>query len=220
MKAELPGSLVLEIVPEAERDASEGNFSPGNVRRPDQRHLEAFLAGGMLAGGQSPTVKEMNLVDVGDADHREGGVDQNLRSGFLERFPASGFGGGFTFSMKPAGRVHRPRCGSIARRQMSRRPSQVAMHPTTNRGFWYWMWPHDLQMCRGRASPGGTSKETLAPQWLQYLIIGLCSSEPGIRTRLKRMADGAQHGGWMLAPQPSPGAGPLGYNLGLPEMPP
>ena len=36
------------------------------------------------------TVKQVNLVDVGKADHGKGGIDGNLGAGFLVRLPACG----------------------------------------------------------------------------------------------------------------------------------
>ena len=72
--------------------------------------------------------------------------------------------------MKPAGSVHLPWRGSMARRQRRMRSSHTGTEPTTTFGFWYWMWPHAGHTARACVSPCGTLYSTLAPQALQWLM--------------------------------------------------
>ena len=56
------------IIWDRDRDAAEREVLPGNVGFGEQCRFEAFDAGAKLLGKQSAPVKQMNLINVSNAD--------------------------------------------------------------------------------------------------------------------------------------------------------
>lgn len=110
MKSEASLCGILEEVFEAVGDAAKGDFVPRNVIRLQQGNLEAFMPGRVRGCSQAAAIEEMNLIDVRDADHREGRVNHDPRASFLIRFTTSSLGGGFAVFHEACG--HRPESAS------------------------------------------------------------------------------------------------------------
>ena len=96
MKAELAGPAVGQIGFETKRDAVEGQVLPGDFRFGKKRGFEAFNACGKVGVEHSAAIKEMDLADVRDVDHRKKRVDFHLGAGFFECFALGRFDRGFT----------------------------------------------------------------------------------------------------------------------------
>ncbi len=95
MKTELAGPAVGQVGFEAKRDAVEGQVLPGDFRLGEKRGFEAFDACGKVGVEHPAAIKEMNLADVRDVDHRKKRVDFHLRTGFFQCFALGGFDRGF-----------------------------------------------------------------------------------------------------------------------------
>lgn len=96
MKAEVAMLTVSEVMLKAQANTAKGQFVPGDFVWPEQCDLKAFLACCKGRRGHFGAVKKMNLIDMGNADQRERGVDTDPGTSFLEGFPVCGFSGGFT----------------------------------------------------------------------------------------------------------------------------
>ncbi len=69
---------------------------PGNFLRAEQGDFQAFFACAVIRADQSPAVKKVYLINVGDADHGEGGIDRHSGSTFFQCFAEGALGSGFT----------------------------------------------------------------------------------------------------------------------------
>ncbi len=76
MKAETASCHIIEVAFEAVRDTAECHILPGNVFRQYQAYLEAFFACRVICRGETPSIEEVDLIYVRDADHREWCVRQ------------------------------------------------------------------------------------------------------------------------------------------------
>jgi len=92
----MPLCAVGKVAFETVRYATEGDFVPGNIFRTRQGDLKTFLTGRMRRCGEAATVKEMDLIYMGNADHGEWGVHDDLRAGLFKGFATRGFRSCFT----------------------------------------------------------------------------------------------------------------------------
>ena len=83
MKAEDAALSIFDIALQAEMNATERQFLPWNLVWVEKFDLKTFNAGRVVWGEKSPTVKEMDLVNMSDAEHGEGGVNHYHCSRFL-----------------------------------------------------------------------------------------------------------------------------------------
>lgn len=90
MKIKTPGLAVSKIGHQAAGDGAESQFVPWDIFFGEQPSLQAFGAGRKVSVEKSCTVKQVNLINMRDADQREQGVDFSACAGFLERFPEGG----------------------------------------------------------------------------------------------------------------------------------
>lgn len=74
---------IVQITFQAEADATERQVLPWDVFLAEEFDFQAFFAGRIRGCGQSATIEEMDLVDVGNADHCKRGVKDDLCPGFL-----------------------------------------------------------------------------------------------------------------------------------------
>lgn len=68
---EAEGSLfeIAEKALQAITDAAESDFRPGNILRANQSDLKTFFSWMKFRRSQAAAVKEVNLIDVGNAGH-------------------------------------------------------------------------------------------------------------------------------------------------------
>ena len=63
---------------------------PGDVLRQEEANLQTLLAGLICGSSHLSPVEKVDLVDVSDADDREGSIDVDVGTGFLDGFPSRG----------------------------------------------------------------------------------------------------------------------------------
>lgn len=103
MKAEVRLRPVDQVALQADRDTAKCQVAPRNFRRRNEQHLEAFRSGGKGWRKHAPSIKQMNLIDVGNVDHGEWGVHHHIGSRFFQGFPDGGLSGCFAVFHKTAG---------------------------------------------------------------------------------------------------------------------
>src|SRR5258708_31356435 len=70
--------LVLEVAPERELRAREGDLGPGDVRRAHQHDFEALGAAAVARGRDAGTEEHVHLLGVQYVHHREERADLDL----------------------------------------------------------------------------------------------------------------------------------------------
>lgn len=108
VKTELPLRNIRKVALQAMRYAAKGNFRPGNLFRQRQSDFKAFFSCRVIRRCQPTTIKEMDLIDVGDAYHGKRGIDDDACAGFFVGFPGGGFGGGFAVFHEAGGQRPEP----------------------------------------------------------------------------------------------------------------
>lgn len=103
MEAKLAPRDVIEISFEAISDATKGDIAPRDLISFREGDFEALIAGSIGFGGQLPSIKQVHLIDMGNADHREWCFDHDARPCLFQRFPGRRLGSGFAVFHK-AGR--------------------------------------------------------------------------------------------------------------------
>lgn len=101
--AEQAAFLLAKIMAQHGGYHRKGEITPGNIRLPEQRHLQGFLPGAILQVGQGGAVEHINLADGGNVDHPVKFCADNPRAGFFPGFPHRASGNGFAIFEKAAG---------------------------------------------------------------------------------------------------------------------
>lgn len=91
---------VGKIAFEAYADAAKSQFMPRKLFWAIQADLKAFIASGKVWVGHAAAIEQVDLVDMSDADHGKGGVDQYPGPSFFVGLANSRLGGGFTIFHK------------------------------------------------------------------------------------------------------------------------
>ncbi|MBS1144661.1 MAG: hypothetical protein H6R14_2067 [Proteobacteria bacterium] len=86
---------VSQIPFQAEADAPKCKISPRNFVRVAKFDFQAFLSSQESRVGHSPSIKQMNLIDMGNADHGKWRINDDICAGFFLRFSYRRIGGGF-----------------------------------------------------------------------------------------------------------------------------
>lgn len=86
---------ISQIAFQAEGNTPKCKVPPGNIFRSEDSDFQALFPGAVFRADQPATIKKMYLIDMGDADHGEGGVDNDSCSRLFKGFPAGALSGGF-----------------------------------------------------------------------------------------------------------------------------
>lgn len=103
MKTEEPIAAIFKVALQGKCDTAEGDVLPGNFARLEQCHFQAFYTGRIFRGGEVGAIEEMDLIDVGNADHGKGRINDDFGASFLAGFSYGGSGRCFAIFHK-AGR--------------------------------------------------------------------------------------------------------------------
>lgn len=95
MKAENALAAIIQVALQCEGDAAEGDILPRDFFGPEERYFQALLAGEKLREGEMGPIEQMDLIDVGNADHGERGFDNDFGASFLDGFAGCGSGRSF-----------------------------------------------------------------------------------------------------------------------------
>jgi len=101
VKPERAIQAVIDVALQTVGDAAKGNLLPRNLVGADKGDFQAFSASQICGHRKATPVKKMDLIDVGNADHRKRRINDDVRSGFLKCFPACPLGSGFAVFHEP-----------------------------------------------------------------------------------------------------------------------
>lgn len=111
MKTEDPAVAIIKIALQGKCDTAEGNVMPGDFARLEQRHFQAFFAGRIFRDSKVGAIEEVDLIDVGNADHGKRGVNDHFGARFLKGFSYGGISGRFAIFHKAGGERPRAEAG-------------------------------------------------------------------------------------------------------------
>jgi hypothetical protein len=95
MKAKFFIVAVSEIMFQAEGNAPKCDLIPWNISGLNQSNLKALVSSRECRASQVTTVKQMNLIDVRDADHAKRRINDGMGTAFFERFSKGALGSSF-----------------------------------------------------------------------------------------------------------------------------
>ena len=86
MKSEYAVCPIGKVSLKAQGDTAKGQFPPRNLIRAVQVDFKALYAGSKVRAGHAATIEQVNLVDMGDTDHRKRCINENFSASFFVCF--------------------------------------------------------------------------------------------------------------------------------------
>jgi len=95
VETEDPAVAIIKIALQGKGDTTESDVLPGDFARFEERYFQAFVAGRVFCGSEVGAIEEMNLIDMGNADHGKRGMNDDFGACFLGGFSYGGLGSCF-----------------------------------------------------------------------------------------------------------------------------